>query len=408
MVTYTLHDLTDHIRQVLALNFTEPLWITAEVAHAGLSKGHCYVELVQKNTTTDEPLAQASAVLWAQDLRRLRHQADADPALLLQAGLQLRLQVRVDFHERFGLKLQILDIDPAFTFGQLEIERQKTIQALRQQQLLDRNGLLPLPLVLQRIAVLSSDTAAGYQDFQKQLHENDWGYAFHCTLFPCAVQGRNAVPELLAALDSIRLHPTDFDAVVIVRGGGARLDLAAFDSLELAQSAATFPLPVLCGVGHETDQSVLDAVAHTALKTPTATADFILQHNLQFEMAVARCAELLKRQASNLLTEQHFAVERCKATLGFALRETLHAQRRQIDLLAAQLPQATTQRLRLEHNILEQAAALCASLDPKRVLQRGYSLTLKNGLPLRHAKDTAPGDVLETRLSDGQVVSKVV
>jgi exodeoxyribonuclease VII large subunit len=408
VVTYALHDLTDHIRQVLALNFGEPLWITAEVSHCGLSRGHYYLDLVQKNDSSDEPIAQASAMLWAQDLRRLQRTAAIDPILLLQSGLQLRMQVRVDFHERFGLKLQILDIDSAFTYGQIELERQKNLLALKQMNLLGRNANLPLPLVLQRIAVLSSDNAAGYQDFQAQLRHNDFGYAFELTLFPCAVQGRNAAPELVAALETISPRSSDFDVVVIVRGGGAKLDLAPFDQLDLARAVATMSLPVLCGIGHETDSTVLDQVAHKSLKTPTATADFILQRNLMFENAILHCAELIQQQGRSLLHNALRTVEQVEANTRFSIKALLNQKRQELDHASTQLPQLAQHLLRTHQQELQQAEALCRSLDPRRILQRGFSISYKNGKPLKAASEAQAGDHIETILAEGTIRSKVI
>lgn len=408
MVTYTLHDLAGHIRQVLALNFAEPVWIRAEVSHCSVSRGHYYLDLLQKSAINDEPVAQASAMLWAQDYRRLQRTPDFPLEMLLQSGLELRMQVSVDYHERYGLKLQILDLDAAFTFGQLALERQKSLKQLKQLGLLDKNATCLLPPVIQRIAVLSSENAAGYQDFNKQLHHNPWGYRFECTLFQSAVQGRNAVPELLAALKHLWHNPQSFDAVAIIRGGGAKLDLAAFDNLELAKAVAHLPLPVFSGIGHETDQTLLDQVVHTALKTPTAVAEHLIQHNLRFENAINQCADRLHWLGGTQLRSNNLSLDLLEGQIHLAAHQSVQQTRLELDQYARQLPQIAGRSLEIRQKQLENTASLFAVLDPEQVLRRGYSLTLKNGKPIKSADSVKEGDLLETRLPDGVIHSKVL
>ena len=406
MTVHTLFDLNEHIRRVVALNFQQPLWITAEIAQVGRSRGHCYLQLVQKGEG-DQLLAQSAAVLWGQEHRRLYktlgHQLDA----VLQEGLEVKMCVRVDFHENYGLKLHITDLDPEHTLGQLERQRRETIQVLRQLNLLEKNATLSLPIVLQRIAVVSSEGAAGWQDFREQLLQNAPGYHFYCQLFHASVQGKSAETELLASLAQVVVQAADFDCVAIVRGGGARLDLAAFDGLELSQRVAQMPLPVITGIGHDVDETVLDLVAHTALKTPTAVADFLIQHNLFFENDLLRQAEQIALTSQYQLKINALELERLEATLRWGSRERLQNTGRILDRWAEQLPLLATRVLRNQQQQLTQIETLCAALQPENVLRRGYSLTLKNGKTLTSANEVQAGDMIETRLREGVVKSKV-
>lgn len=405
-MVYSLFDLNEHIRRVLALNYRQALWIAAEIAQAGQSRGHFYLDLVQKGAD-DDIVAQSQAVLWASDFRRLRSTLGADLDAVLREGLAVKMQVRVDFHERYGLKLVITDLDPAYTFGQIEIRRRQTIQTLRELGLPERNRSLPLPPVLQRIAVVSSEGAAGFQDFREHLAKNTFGYRFDCQLFASAVQGKNAEVELREALDQIALQNTRFDCAVIVRGGGARLDLAAFDGLELCRTVAQMPLPVFTGIGHDVDETVLDLVAHASLKTPTAVADYLLQHNLFFENEILRLAGDVRLTGDYRLKFNQLELERFETATHWSSRERLRAAAQTLDALETALPGLASQTLRHHHLRLEQIEALCAAVHPDKVLRRGYSLTLKNGKVLTSASEAEAGDVLETRLKKGTLISKV-
>ena len=405
MTIHTLFDLNEHIRRVVALNFPQSLWITAEISQVGRSRGHCYLQLVQKGEG-DQLMAHASAVLWGQDHRRLHKTLGDQLDAVLREGLAVKMFVRVDFHELYGLKLQITDLDPAHTLGQLEQQRRDTIQTLRQSGLLERNAALPLPVVLQRIAVISSEGAAGFQDFREQLQQNSSGYRFYCQLFHASVQGKSAEFELLASLAQVTGQAANFDCVVVVRGGGARLDLAAFDGLELSRQVAQMPIPVLTGIGHDVDETVLDLVAHTALKTPTAVADFLLQHNLFFENNLQRQADQISLIGQYQLRINALELERLESTLHWGIRERLQSTARMLDQWADQLPMLTARFLRSQHQQLTQIETLCAAIQPESVLRRGYSLTLKNGKTLTNAAEVEPGDELETRLREGTIRSK--
>ncbi|MBL7798351.1 MAG: exodeoxyribonuclease VII large subunit [Saprospiraceae bacterium] len=408
MQTYSLLDLQAYIRQVFALNFQEPLWITAEIAQAGRSRGHVFLNLVQKGEGAGADIAaSAQAVLWQRDYQRLRLSAGLALDEVLQEGREVRLCVRVDYHEQYGLRLLVTDADPAYTFGRLELRRRQTLDTLRQLGLLERNRALPLPTVLQRIAVLSSEGAAGFQDFRQHLAQNPFGFAFHCQLFSTAVQGAALEPEMIAALAVVAARREQFDCVVILRGGGARLDLGGFDALELCKAAATLPLPLFTGIGHDTDQTLLDLVAHSALKTPTAVADFLVQHNLFFENSLLRLAEQFRAAADRHLTAGSLGLSNLESAISWSARARVRTARQQVDVAATGLPVLAQRRIRHAATDLQRAEAICAALHPDATLRRGFSLTFKNGKVLTHADSVASGDVLETRLQDGKVVSRV-
>ncbi|MFN0177025.1 MAG: exodeoxyribonuclease VII large subunit [Saprospiraceae bacterium] len=406
MHTHSLFELNEHIRRVLALNFQQPVWIVAEIAQVGESRGHWYLDLVQKEANGDV-IAQAQAAIWAAEFRQINARFPLGVASILREGLELRMQVRPEFHERYGFKLHITDIDPAHTFGQLDLLRRQTIQTLRQEGLFDLNRSLTLPLVLQRIAVISSENAAGKQDFWEHLKDNSFGYSFDCQFFITAVQGQNAEREIIEALEKISKTAEHFDCIVVVRGGGARLDLMAFDGLALCQAAAKMPLPLIIGIGHDVDESVLDLVAHSSLKTPTAVADFLLQHNLVFEGNVIEAAETMESIAQNIVKIKHLELERAETTARYAVRELTQESSRNLDFMEEKLPALALLTLREHHRELEKIEAICQNLQPENVLRRGFSITSRNGKAISSAAELKSGDTLETRLWEGVVKSKV-
>ena len=302
----SLHALLEHIRQVLALNFPTPITLVAEVAQVKQSRGHYYFDLIEKNSTDGAVIAQVSGVMWGGMYKRLRQQVGPLLDDLMQAGLEIQLQVRIDFHERYGLKLYIEGIDPNYTMGKLAVQRQETLQKLAAENLLQRNReQTSLPVVVQRVAVISSSEAAGLQDFMIHINENAYGYRYQVSLFQAAMQGQHAAAEIAVQIAAINLRATEFDCIVMVRGGGARLDLQAFDELVLCRAIAHASLPVLCGIGHDIDQSVADIVCFASLKTPTATADFLIAHHANFEAEVQLCLQQIRQTTAIWLQQQN-------------------------------------------------------------------------------------------------------
>ncbi|MCS7037064.1 MAG: exodeoxyribonuclease VII large subunit [Saprospiraceae bacterium] len=408
MMTYSLLDLNAHIRYAVALNFPEAIWVTAEIAQVNEARGHIFMDLVQKGEGEEGAIvAQAAAILWQRQYRQLRLQRGHALDEALCEGREVRLQVRVDFHERYGLKLIVLDADPAYTIGRMELQRRQTLKQLEEAGLLERNRSLPMPCVLQHIAVISSEGAAGLQDFQEHLRQNAFGFAFHLQLFSTAVQGENLEAEFLQALQQVALQAQAFDCAVVLRGGGARLDLSGFDALSVCRAAALLPIPLLTGIGHETDETVLDRVAYASLKTPTAVADYLIQHNLFFEGALLQWAEQVNELAQQHLRQQHLQLAHWETAAQWAAQTHLRSARQQLAYAEQTLPALARQTLRRAYDHLQRAETLCNALHPDAALRRGFSLTRKNGRVITSTQDAQPGDVIETQMADGAFRARV-
>jgi exodeoxyribonuclease VII large subunit len=407
MEAFSLFELNEHIRRVIALNFQEAIWVRCEISQVKKSRGHYYLDLVEKVPDQDEILAQMSGVIWAKTAwvlqRKLKDVFDS----LLQDGMEARLRIRVDFHERYGIKLIIEDIDPVFTLGNIELRRREIIGILSTLDLLDRNSQIPMPLVAQRIAVLSAEQAAGYQDFRKHLLHNTTQYRYWIDLYPIAMQGMLVETELLKALDKIAHAQKHYDCVVIIRGGGSKLDLAAFDSLAIGMAIAGFPLPVLTGIGHEIDNTVTDIVAHTSLKTPTAVADFLTELNAHFDNAVNGLFYEICQVAQRTVKQQKLELSHMGELIRRAPRELLL---RHNILLSQMIPAfQSAYRLFIQKQIerIAHSQILVESLDPTSVMQRGFSITTKNGVTVRSSAEIADGDELVTHLYQGRIQSTV-
>ncbi|MCB0550507.1 MAG: exodeoxyribonuclease VII large subunit [Phaeodactylibacter sp.] len=407
MEKHTLFELHEHIRRVLALNLPAPVWVSCEIAQANEARGHCFLSLVQKDGASDQVIAQAEGVIWQSSLRKLRRKLGRTLDGLLQDGIEALLLVQVDFHERYGFKLVVEDIDPAYTLGQLELRRRQILERLENEQLIGRNRRHALPIALQRIAIISSETAAGLQDFLQQLQENAYGYRFDCQLFAAAMQGGQTEEEVIQQLRKIERRRAHFDCAAIIRGGGAKLDLAAFDNYELCKAIAESTLPVLTGIGHDVDEVLLDKVAHTALKTPTAVADFIVHRNMEFEGRLQQLGQQLRLLANHKTREAALWLERQEQAIQHFPRQLLNRQRETINRMAAELPRLARQRLRLEKNRLEQFEQLNQLLSPEATLKRGFSITLKEGKAVRSVQELKDGERITTRLEDGEVDSVV-
>ncbi len=279
----TLYELNLRIRDSLQEAFPGPVWVVAEISEMKVNRsGHCYLELIEKEESTDEIRARAKAIIWSYSFRMLKPWFETTTGQPFTEGIRILAEANVEYHPAYGLSLSIRDMDPAYTMGDLALRRREVLRQLEEAGVLTMNRELPLPLVPQRIAVISSATAAGYGDFVKQLEENPYGFRFGHTLFEAWMQGAEAVSSIVQALDRIYRKEKEFDAVAIIRGGGAQADLTCFDHFDLANAVAQFPLPVITGIGHEKDETITDLVAHTRQKTPTAVAGFFISGMLRF------------------------------------------------------------------------------------------------------------------------------
>ncbi len=405
---YTLLQLNEFIRRVLALNLPDPVWVKAEVAQISRSRGHIYLTLLQQEDPGGEPVAQSEAVIWNNACRQLQRRLGPTLEGILQEGMQLLLQVRVSYHERYGLKLHVENLDETYTLGKWELQRQQTIDLLRRLGLLEKNRALTLPPVLQRIAVISSPNAAGWQDFKDQLEQNAYGYRYVLRLFPAAMQGNQAAVEVQQQLAVISRLSRQFDCIVLIRGGGARLDLAAFDNLALNQELANAPLPLLTGIGHETDQSVADLVAARALKTPTAVAEFLISHNLAFEQSLVEGGQFLQMSAGRRLEAEKLRISRLCQQVQLQSQAMLNRQSRLLEYIRTELPALSALHLRTASRQLDLLENISELLAVEKTLARGFTITTHLGSPLRSGADLKTGDELMTRFADGEVKSAVV
>ena len=393
-------------RRALALNFPGPLWVRAEVTQLTERRGNRYLTLSQKDDGGER--ARIGGQLWSRDYARVLRTRGKPAAEVLEAGREVSLHGELELHEVYGLKLRILDWDPAFTLGQIELERRAVLERLRTEGLLGLNEEAASGPVYQRLAVLTSAAAAGLADFRQQLAENGYNYAFDVTLFDVAVQGERTVESVTAALAAVAARADEFDAVCLLRGGGGRLDLASFDRYEIGSAIAMCPLPVLVGIGHEIDETVPDFVAHTSLKTPTALAEYVIQRAARYEAAQLRLARQIGRLAEARRRREAVALERQASGLRQDVLRGLSSRRAALDVHGARLLSAVSRGIGQAGLQLEAREAELRALDPARVLARGFSITYAaDGRAVKAAANVAPGDALTTVFADGRAVTSI-
>lgn len=402
--TLTLYELNEFIRRIIALNFQEKIWVEAEIAGLKNSRGHLYLDLVQKDTSQDLVVAHSQAVVWETTFRKLAREGLAE---VLQEALKVRLLVQPDFHERFGLKLIVENVDPSYTFGELAVQKRHTLERLKAEGLLELNKSLPLPPVLQRIAVLSSSQAAGYQDFIQQLQGNPFRFSFRHQLFEMAVQGKSLEDEGGGQLKKIKPFVDRFDCAVVIRGGGSRVDLSGFDTYSFCKELAHLGLPVFTGIGHDIDESVADKIAHTSLKTPTAVADFIIHHNVLFESAMGQLAQNIGRHCRRILQEEEMDFRRTSANIYNLTNRILFLEKEKTSNQNGLLQKALQLQLLWKKKDLHTLELLTHSLHPQEAFKRGFSITTKEGMIVKSVDEVLEGDFLATHWADGTVEYRV-
>ena len=382
----TLYSLNSIVREAVSAALPSRYWITGELSEVREAvNGHCYIELVQRDEATGELVAKARGTIWARIYSLLSPYFLEQTGHRFTQGLKVLLQVSVNFHELYGYTLDVCDIEPAYTIGDMARKRQMVIRQLTDEGVINLNKELPFPLLPQRVAVISSSAAAGYGDFCDQLHNNAYGFVFYTKLFPAPMQGNGVEQGIIDALDSIA-HDSDFwDVVVIIRGGGAVSELSCFDTYELANNCAQFPLPVVTGIGHRRDESVLDIVAHTSAKTPTAAAELLIHAMLA--------------QAGWLADVQQGVVS--------AVRSRVDAEKLRLQSLVQRIPVATALFMQGQHHKLDLCQKYIDASSPERILALGYSITRINGKEVRSTDDIMPGDEIVTTVSGGSFTSKV-
>ena len=408
MNTLSLFELNNLISALVEESVPESLWVTGELAEGRPgSGGHYYGELVQKDAQGMKIIARARINSWARNYNMVRVRFLRETGQELRPGMKVQFLVRVTFHEVYGYSLNVLDVDSRYTLGDMARRRQQILAQLEAEGIIDDNRTLPMPYMLRRIAVISSDTAAGYGDFCQQLLHNEWGLYFHVRLFPAFMQGNRVEETVMEALEAIAAQEAEWDAVVIIRGGGAVADLSDFDSYPLAAAVAQFPLPVFTGIGHDRDETVLDRVAHTSLKTPTAVAAFILDYQSQHLAHLQALQDLIVQHVRRHLEREHLRLSHLSHTLPLSFARVRERQEYRLLTLSQTLQQSLLRRFERERHRLDMLQQRTQALDPEILLQRGYSMTFCEGRLVKDASRLQPGQHLVTRLASGEVESIV-
>ena len=427
MKALSLFELNNLVREVISTAFDNEYWVEAELSELREVRGHCYMELIQKELFSNTPVAKASAKCWKNKWQILRPKFEKVSGQHLHAGLKVMLKVYPDFHEAYGFSWIVTDINPEFTMGDMARKRLEIVKQLQAEGIFDLQKELELPLFAQRIAVISSANAAGYGDFCHQLNDNSYGLKFYTRLFPAVMQGEEIEQSVIAALNKINQRIDDFDVVVIIRGGGATSDMSGFDTLSLSENVANFPLPVITGIGHDRDESVLDMVSHTRVKTPTAAAAFLVDHleevyervlDAQTELltSVRHRMEMEKAQLQHLgekipmlfslyKERQETMLDHWFQALTTAIQTHLVQETHRLEQLKRGIKPSIEQQMMRENYHLSLLSQRVKSLDPTLLLHRGYSMTMLNGRIVKDKSLLKSGDEIETILENGTILS---
>ena len=451
-VIFTLLEVTQSIQKTLAQRYTSVFWVKAEMNKLNYysHSGHCYPELVEKKE--GKIIAQIKSTLWKDDYEAINNNFKTVLKEPLKDGIKILFAARVSFDPVYGLSLRIVDIDPAYTLGDLEKEKQETIARLKQENLFDKNKLLKLPLLPQRIAIISVETSKGYADFMKVIEQNPWGYKFFHLLFPSLLQGEKAVESITFQLNRIRKVMHHFDVVAIIRSGGGDVGLSCYNNYELSNEIANFPLPVITGIGHATNETVAEMISYQNAITPTKLAEFLIQKFHNFSVPVHNAIDLLRDKPGVLIAEQknllqhssrffrsvtqnainshknfifQYAasltqnavflfrkekekVKDCTKMLIAFSRVSFNFNSKLIVLSGEKLKQSYGNLLNIRNKEINNIEKFVSVLNPENVLKRGYSITLLNGNVLKSNKDVKKGDTLNTILVDGSIISNVI
>ena len=404
---FSLLELNRLVRATIEDTLCEQYWLEAEIGQIGENNGHCYLEFIQKVEGHNTPVARAKAKCWRNVWGSVRPYFEHTTGQTLTLGMKVLVLVHPDFHEAFGFSWIVDDIDPRFTLGDMARRRQEIIRQLKAEGVFDLNRELPLPLFTQRIAVISSSTAAGYGDFCRQLEENKRGFRFSVTLYESLMQGEGVERSIISALDKINAHIDDYDCVVIIRGGGATSDMSGFDSLLLAENVANFPLPVITGIGHDRDECILDMVSHTRVKTPTAAAAFLIDRLEQVARRIDDAADWITSYVQHRMEIEKIRLSRAAERIPILFSLVKSKQENKLETLNQRIASAVQRLIDRRRHTLDILEQRTKSLDPTLLLQRGYTITLVNGHALRSPSAVKPGDIIVTRLADGMVKSIV-
>lgn len=425
----TLYELNNIVRSTIESVVSDEYWIHAELSEVRQSRGHCYLEFVQKDEHKHTLIARARGQIWAGRWAMLGPYFVRTTGHNLSVGMQVLVCVQVTFHELYGYSLNVTDIDPTYTLGDIARRRQEIIRTLESEGILTMNKELSLPVLMQRIAVISSRTAAGYGDFCNQLDDNPQNLFFVTRLFPAIMQGEQVEQSIISALDAIASESDSWDAVVIIRGGGSTSDLYGFDTLALAENIAQFPLPVISGIGHERDDTVVDIVAHTRVKTPTAAAEFLIHHQEMQLDRLSSAADRLVGAVNTALHSEHVRLQRVAGAIPSLFNVFRTREEARLDLLVLASQNAVTRCIGNSRNTLQMMdqRMWCSvermllneqhrismlenkieSASPDRLLKLGFSITRINGHAITDISQARNGDTVVTTLAEGELTSVV-
>lgn len=403
---FTLFELNNMIRNALESAIPGACWVLAEIAEAKCNqKGHCYLDLVEKKD--EKIIAQLKANIWSYEYRKLGNKFETATGESLTKGMKIMFLAELNFHEVYGLSLGIKDIDPVYTLGEMARKRREVIDRLVKEGIIERNKTLALPLVPQRVAVISSPTAAGYGDFINQLDCNMFGYGINHVLFPALMQGEESRGSIVSALDEIGRKRDLFDIAVILRGGGSAVDLACFDDYAVCRAVALCPIPVIAGIGHQRDDTVVDTVAHTKMKTPTAVAEFVISGFRAFEERIMGLKDRINICSERSISEGRSGFERLIRGLDHVPLRVMTEQRHRLTMVCGTLREHAGKFLSAQENAFRVMEKSVEHLDPANIVRRGYSITRHKGSVVRDSSTLKRWAVIETTFARGQVKSIV-
>lgn len=404
----SLYELNALVRQALNESLPDTYWIQAELSDVrSNATGHCYLEFIQKDARGNNLIAKARGTIWANVYRMLKPYFEESTGQAFVSGIKVMVEVTVEFHELYGFSLTVVDIDPTYTLGDMARKRREILKQLDEEGVLTLNKELEMPMLAQQIAVISSSSAAGYGDFCRQLEENPYGFVFYPRLFPALMQGNQVEESVINALNAVNDHRDDFDVVVIIRGGGATSDLSGFDTYLLAANCAQFPLPIITGIGHERDDTVLDSVAHTRVKTPTAAAQFLITHMHDAAVSLEELAQTLISSVSVRMDKEHSRLSELTNRLPLVIKNRTIREGYLLDQLIQRINVGIARSLTSKQHRLMLLEQRVNDASPERLLKRGFSITLKDGKAVTDSTQLKAGDIITTRLAKGEVISEV-
>ena len=404
----SLTELLSEVRIVLKESISESLWIRAEISELRYNTGgHCYLELIEKDDKSINVTARIKGTIWASTFRMLRAYFEQTTGTPLQNGMKILFQASVEFHEVYGMSLNIKNIDPTFTIGEMALKRAETIARLDQEGVRYMNKSLAMPIAPRSIAVISSPTAAGYEDFCNQLLNNAQQYPFYIKLFPAVMQGNQTEESVILALDNIYKSSDHFDCVVIIRGGGATIELAAFDNYLLAVHIAQFPLPVISGIGHQRDETIVDLVAHTSVKTPTAAAELLIDRMVETEEHIDYLAQCIHNFVKEKLEIDHRRLQNLLVRLPAQITARISNEWRKTDQLIARTQRGVQTALLIENKRVELLQNSIEHNNPFTLLKRGYAFLSHNDSPIVSVNQLKKADTITAYVGDGKITATI-